>query len=285
MKMKIMKKAINLPLLIIFQFISLGSFAQKLTDQWRLIKETSRRIDQSPDGSTYKYDAKGRLIEVNELNSKKKAAMVSTDFVYNEKDLITSYKVIYKNVEEDYDYYLFTYTYDDEERVTSINEVHKKYAPYKEVKNFYLQKFTYSPGLITHTNERTSFGGRQRDSVLNYIDKNGNTTKEIVYYLSEDGSKIKKKEEQVFPPMGKTCPNPLFFTGSYFKTLFEDPQISLVESSIDTDKHFSDKYTYTFNKEGLLLTINNAKKDLRYGETFKFITTYTYIKIAPSTTK
>lgn len=275
-----MKKAINLSLLIIFQFISLGSFAQKLTDQWRLIKTT-----QSQDGNTYKYDAKGRLIEVNELNTKKRAAQVVTDFVYNEKGLITGRKLKYKNVEEDYDYYLFTYTYDDEERVTSINEVHKKYDPKREVKNFYLQKFKYSLGLITQINERTSFGGRQRDSVLNYVDKNGITTKKILYYLSEDGSKIKDKEEVVYPPIVKTCANPYFFTGSYFKTLSEAPQISIVESSIDTDKHFSDKYTYTFNKEGLLLTINNTKKDLRYGVNFKYINTYTYIKISPANTK
>jgi YD repeat-containing protein len=73
-----MKKAINISLLIIFQFISLGSFAQKLTDQWRLIKTT-----QSSEGNTYKYDAKGRLIEINELNTKKEAAQVITDFVYD----------------------------------------------------------------------------------------------------------------------------------------------------------------------------------------------------------
>ena len=278
--MQIMKKTINISLLIIIQFLSLGSFAQKLTDQWRLIKTT-----QSGEGNTYKYDAKGRLIEMNELNTKKSAAQVHTDFVYNEKGLITSYKLTYKKVEEDYDYFLFTYTYDDEERVTSINEVHKKYAPHKEVKNFYLQKFKYSPGLITQINERTSFGGRQRDSVLNYVDKNGITTKKILYYLSEDGSKIKNKEEVVYPPILKTCANPYIFTGSYFKTLSEASQISLVESSIDTNKHYSDKYTYTFNKEGLLLTINNTKRDLRYGVNFKYINTYTYIKIPPATTK
>ncbi len=275
-----MKKAINISLIIIFQFISLASFAQQLTDQWRLIKTT-----QDSEGNTYKYDTKGRLIEINEVNTKKRAAQVHTDFVYNEKGLITSYKLTYKNVEEDYDYYLFTYTYDDEERVTSINEVHKKYDPKKEVKNFYLQKFKYSPGLITQINERTSFGGRLRDSVLSYVDKTGIITKKISYDLSEDGSKINNKEEEVSPPIVKTCANPYIFTGSYFKTLFEAPQISLVESSIATDKHYSDKYTYTFNKEGLLLTINNAKKDLRYGNTFKYINTYTYIKIAPASTK
>ncbi|MBA3674492.1 MAG: hypothetical protein H0W75_05960 [Chitinophagaceae bacterium] len=280
-----MKKAISLSLIIIFQFISIGSFAQQLNDQWRLIKETKQKVGKSTDGSTYKYDAKGRLIEVNELNSKKKAAIVLTDFIYNEKNLITSYKLIYKNVDEEYDYFLFTYTYDDIERVTSINEVHKKYDARREVKNFYLQKFRYSPGLITQINERTSFGGMLRDSVLNYVDKNGITTKKIFYYLSEDGSKIKDKEEVVYPPIVKTCANPFFFTGSYFKTLSEAPQISIVESSIETDKHFSDKFTYTFNKEGLLLTINNTKKDLQYGVTLKFINTYTYIKIAPATTK
>ncbi|MEO6583735.1 MAG: hypothetical protein ABIO05_05390 [Ferruginibacter sp.] len=280
-----MKKGIYISLLIFFQFISSGSYAQQLTDQWRLTKQTSRRVDQSPEGHTYKYDAKGRLIEINELNTKKRAAQVHTDFVYNEKGLITSYKLTYKNVEEDYDYYLYSYTYDDNERVTSINEVHKKYDPKNERKNFYLQKFKYSPGLITQINERTSFGGRQRDSVLKYVDKNGIITKSIFYYLTEDASKIKSKEEDMNPPIVKTCPNPLFFTGSYFKTLSEAPQISINESSIDTDKHFSYKNTYTLNKEGLLLTVNSTLYDLKYRDTLKFITTYTYIKILPATTK
>jgi YD repeat-containing protein len=106
LKITDMKKAINISLIIIFQFISLASFAQQLTDQWRLIKTT-----QDSEGNTYKYDTKGRLIEINEVNTKKRAAQVHTDFVYNEKGLITSYKLTYKNVEEDYDYYLFTYTY------------------------------------------------------------------------------------------------------------------------------------------------------------------------------
>jgi YD repeat-containing protein len=275
-----MKKAINISLLIIFQFIAFGSFAQQLTDQWRLIKTT-----QDQEGNTYKYDAKGRLIEINELNAKKRDAQVITDFVYNEKGLITSCKFTHKNTEEDYDYNLYTYTYDDKERLTSINQVNKKYDPKRETKNFYLQNFKYSPGLITQINERTSFGGLLRDSVLNYVDKTGIITKKISYDLSEDGSKIRNKEEVVYPPIVKTCANPYIFAGSYFKTLFEAPQISLVESSIDADKNFSDKYTYTFNKEGLLLTVNNTKRDLRYGVNFKYVNTYTYIKIPPATTK
>jgi len=112
-----MKKTFSLSLLIIIQFISIGSFAQQLTDEWRLTKKA--HVNET-DGVNirweYFYEKDGRIQKVKFFQ---KGELISVDskFKFNNNGKITSFSSTGADAE-----LLFTakIQYDDKGRVSKI---------------------------------------------------------------------------------------------------------------------------------------------------------------------
>jgi len=207
--MHIMKKAIRLSLLIIFQLLSVSSFAQQLTDDWRLTK----KVYVEPDGVTfhweYFYEKDGRIQKVKSFG---KGQLLTTDskFKFDNNGKITSFSSVGADAED------IPYTskiqYDDKGRVSKITG-----ADASGQQIFPTNTYSYS-GNKTTVIKVPVILGTSREITTPYFEHSE--------YYTEKGDYIEMTEERpseiqkfiIFPrknPKSLLEPDPDSFTAGY----------------------------------------------------------------------
>lgn len=265
-----MKKAIIISIIIFFQIISIGSFAQSLTDQWRLIKISEVYSRHSPQATEFIYDDAGKLKMIKYYhNNKKWDGSAVKDFVYNTEGLITSYKQYGGR-----DTVQSVFSYDDQNRLISSKQItynwkkETKHEKRKVVTNS--KKFSYKGNEIKESRLLAYPGGdRIIDETTYTLDENGN----IIGNVKND--LLSQTTEKYISGEFDNKPSPMLFTGAYFNTEIQSKQNGK-QGHLETWRApESTKSIYDAN--GMLKKKLIIEKDEYYTTTSEY--TYTYAKI------
>ncbi len=223
-----MKKAIGIYLIL--QFISLGIFAQQLSDGWRLTKKIWISPNEGNAEWIYSYDATGKISAIKYYQGKKLHS-IKKGFVYNNQSLISSYK---ESFADGADTIQLLFSYDDKNRILSITEVEFKKSGKRTNDT---RTFTYTKNEIKESKIKSSFGGKLIDEITYSIDDKGNMVRKTSI---QDG---KKTADYIYGEYDNK-PNPLIFTGAYFYTELLSKQNSK-EGYWENDKPAKTIFTYT----------------------------------------
>ncbi len=276
-----MKKAISLSLLIIFQFISIGSFAQQLTNEWRLTKKTWFHPGEGMMEWIYSYDATGKITNIKYYQGKKKLYSIQTEFIYNEQNLITSYK---ESISGRVDYQ-HVFKYDDQDRLISAEEIYitptdqlsdedRKMKKIQRTTTF-TQTFSYKKNEIKENTKRPSFGGLLTAEITYSMDEKGNMVRKTSI---QDSKKTAEAENIYIYGEYDNKPNPLIFTGAYFYTELSSKQNGK-EGYYGNEK--PPKTILTYSPSGLLQNASVTYMLDNRGYTHQYTYTYAKIKSAP----
>jgi hypothetical protein len=258
-----MKKAISISLFIIFQFISIGSFAQQLTDDWRLTKKTWVHPREGKVEWIYSYDATGKITAINYYQSKKLHS-IQKGFVYNNQSRISSYKISFA---DGADTIQQLFSYDDKNRLLSVKEVEFKKSGKRTNRT---QTFSYTKNEIKESKVKQTFGGKLTDEITYSLDEKGNMVRKTSI---QDG---KKTDDYIYGEYDNK-PNPLIFTGAYFYTELSSKQNGK-EGYWENDKPAKTIFTYT--PSGMLQNAAVTYMLDNRGYTHQYIYTYAKIKSA-----
>ena len=263
-----MKKSVIISVLVCFQFIFSGSFAQSLTEEWRLIKISSEYSESNPNTSEYLYDNAGKLQTINYYYNnnygKKWDGSAVKNFVYNKEGRITGFTKYDETGNLQY-----TLDYDQQNRLI-----------YKKISKLIKSGGTEKAGTVTDILKYSYKGNEIKESRT--LPPSEKVADETTYTINEKGNVIrmertdmvtKKKDKYTSGDFDKR-PNPNLFTGAYFYTAIQSKEngkeghwegmnapektesdydaIGLVKKTLITEKIDNNittsKYTYTYAK-------------------------------------
>lgn len=247
---------------LIAALLSFGSAAQPPAEAWRLVKKTWSIPGDALERYEYEYDAAGRITAMKNYRGKA-LNQTETDFVYDAQNRITSFRMVSKGA----DAYSYRFTYDDAGRLSSRQEVRHLETGKERVT--LTQSYRYGPDKIIESKERPSFGGRLKDEITFALDANGNFTRKSSVDLNNN-----RAEDFIYGAYsGK--PNPMRYTGAYFLTKPDSPQIGVEghwQNSSPNETEFS------VNADGLVTksTVTYTTSD---GGKVKHFYVYSYAKV------
>jgi len=262
-----MKKAISMSLFIIFQFISLGSLAQQLTDEWRLTKKTWVHPGEGKMEWIYSYDPTGKITALKYYQGKKLHS-IQTGFVYDSQSRISRYIEVLTSGADTTEY---LFSYDDKNRLLSVKE--------KEFKkgNVLTRTFSYAKNEIKESAsfKSTRFGEFSVREITYELDGNGNMARKT---MIQDGEKAVQPENIYIYGEYDNKPNPLIFTGAYFYTELLSKQNGKEGYSETLEKYKPAKTVFTYSTLGILQNAAVTYMLDNRGYTHQYIYTYAKIK-------
>jgi hypothetical protein len=263
-----MKKIISISLIIILHFISIGSFAQQLPDDWRLTKKTWVHPGEGKLEWIYSYDATGKITAIKYYQNKK---LHSTQraFVYDSQNRISRYQEsLTKGAPTEH-----LFSYDDKNRLLSVKE---KMSRDNGKQDILTRTFSYTNNEIKESKSFNSarYGEQPASEITYELDGTGNMVRKTTI---EDGEKIAQPENIFIYGEYDNKPNPLIFTGAYFYTELASKQNGKEGYSETLEKYKPAKTIFTYSPSGMLQNAAVTYMLDNRGYTHKF--TYTYAKI------
>lgn len=257
-----MKKAITITTLIILSF-TICSYAQSITDGWRLVKISQVYSRDNPNTSEYIYDDGGKLKAINHYynnnyGNKWDSSSVK-DFVYDKSGCMSGFTKY--DVAGNLQYIM---SYDIKHRIIN-KQIYK------------ISANTKTPAKKLNQILKYSYKGNEvkESSIVPPSDK---VVDETTYTLDERGNiiRLERKDMMTLKTNKYICgdyenkPNPNLFTGAYFYTAIQSKQNG--KEGHWEDMQAPEKTESTYDVNGMVKKTIITEKD----EKSSFTSAYTY---------